>query len=182
MATIAAHRVSPSRVWRTTVFVCFDQKRDAAQRAQLIVLAETFGDSLAVVATTRNLGVVSRRSARGSVTVKIAPPAGLLAAAMVPLCASTIRRAIVRPMPTPCDLVVTNGCEQPVDDIRPQARSSVAYGDFDVAGRDLATDRDVTLGPRCLGHRVHGVDHQVHEHLLQQHRIATDDSRDSKAD
>ena len=28
---------------------------------------------------------------------------------MVPLCASTIRRAIVRPMPTPCDLVVTNG-------------------------------------------------------------------------
>ncbi len=28
---------------------------------------------------------------------------------MLPLCASTIRRAIVRPMPRPCDFVVTNG-------------------------------------------------------------------------
>ena len=52
---------------------------------------------------------VSRGSARGSVTVKVAPPSRLLSAAMVPLCASTIRRAIVRPMPRPCDFVVTNG-------------------------------------------------------------------------
>ena len=42
-------------------------------------------------------------------TVKVAPPSGLLSAAMVPPCASTIRRAIVRPMPSPCDFVVTNG-------------------------------------------------------------------------
>ena len=28
-----------------------------------------------------------------------------------------------------------------------------------------------------LGHRVHGVHHQVHEHLLQEHLIAVDDAR-----
>ena len=136
--------------------------------------------SLADYATIRNPVEVSRGSARGSVTVKVAPPSGLLSAAMVPLCASTIR---------PCDREAYAEAlrfrrdewrEQPADDIRPQTRSSVAYGDFHVGGRDLAADRDVTLGRRCLGHRVHGVDHQVHEHLLQQHRIAADDARSGR--
>ena len=41
--------------------------------------------------------------------MNIAPPSGLFRAAMVPPCASTIDRAIARPIPRPCALVVTNG-------------------------------------------------------------------------
>ena len=38
----------------------------------------------------------------------------------------------------------------------------------------------MTLGGRRLDHRIHGVDHQVHEHLLQQHRVAADDARSGR--
>ena len=46
---------------------------------------------------------------RRSVTVNVAPPSGLLRATMVPPCASTIDRTIVRPIPRPCAFVVTKG-------------------------------------------------------------------------
>ena len=68
-------------------------------------------------------------------------------------------------------------CEQRADDIRRQTRSSVAHGDFDIGGPDFASYREVTSRRRRLGHRVHGVHQQVHEHLLQEHLIATDDAR-----
>ena len=42
---------------------------------------------------------------------------------------------------------------------------------------DVAADRDVAPAERRLGHRVHGVHHQVHEHLLQEHLIGVDHAR-----
>src|SRR6187401_2549269 len=68
-------------------------------------------------------------------------------------------------------------CEQRADDIRGQTRSSVAHGDFESGGSDFACYRDLPPGERHLGHRVHGVYHQVHEHLLQEHLIAIDYAR-----
>ena len=66
--------------------------------------------------------------------------------------------------------------EQRAVDLRRQTGSGVAHRDFDVGGTDVAAYREVTAGRRHLGHRVHGVDHEVHEHLLQEHRIADDDA------
>ena len=80
-------------------------------------------------------------------------------------------------MPRPCDFVVTKGVNSVLDDIRRQTRSSVAHGDFDIGGPDFASYREATSRRRRLGHRVHGVHHQVHEHLLQEHLIAADDAR-----
>ena len=116
-------------------------------------------------------------SLRRNVTVNVAPPSGLLWASRLPPCASTIVRAIVSPIPSPCAFVVTNGVNsvplicagRPV----PVSRTET----FDVGGPDFGSDRDATPRRRCLGHRVHGVHHQVHEHLLQEHLIAADDAR-----
>jgi hypothetical protein len=36
----------------------------------------------------------------------------------------------------------------------------------------FAADRDVTPAVRSGRHRIHCIDHQIHEHLLQEHRIA----------
>ena len=44
-------------------------------------------------------------------------------------------------------------------------------------GPDFGSDVTRRTRRRCLGHRIHGVDDQVHEHLLQEHLIATDDTR-----
>ena len=85
---------------------------------------------------------------------------------------------IVRPIPRPCDFVVTNGVNSVPSISRRQARSSVAHRDFDIGGpdcRSLIVRRRRAGG--VVGHRVHGVHHQVHEHLLQEHRIAADDAR-----
>ena len=115
-------------------------------------------------------------SLRRSVTVNVAPPSGLLWASMVPPCASTIVRAIVRPIPRPCAFVVTNGVNSVPSICAGKPVSRVAHRDFDIGRPDVAADRDATTGRRRLGHRVHGVHHQVHEHLLQEHLIAVDDA------
>jgi hypothetical protein len=94
---------------------------------------------------------------------------------MVPPCALTIVRTIVRPIPRPCGFVVTKGVNR-AEDIRRQARSRVAHRDIDIGGPDVAADCDATTRRRCLGHGVHGVHHQVHQHLLQEHLIAGDDA------
>ena len=43
--------------------------------------------------------------------------------------------------------------------------------------RDLVAHRDAAPVRRRVGHRVHGVHHEVDEHLLQEHLIAGDDAR-----
>ena len=80
-------------------------------------------------------------------------------------------------MPRPCDFVVTNGVNSlPMISARKPGPVSRTETSTSVAP-DLAAYRDVTSRRRGLGHRVHGVDYQVHEHLLQEHRIAADDAR-----
>ena len=64
-------------------------------------------------------------------------------------------RTIVRPIPRPCDLVVVNGVK---------SVSMISGG----------TPVPVSRRP---GHRVHRVDHQVHEHLLEEHLVAADEAR-----
>ena len=66
--------------------------------------------------------------------------------------------------------------EQRALDLRRQTRSSVAHRDFDIGRPDFGADGDATTRRRRLGHRVHGVHHQVHQHLLQEHLIAGDDA------
>ena len=67
-------------------------------------------------------------------------------------------------------------CEQRAVDLRRQTRSSVAHRDVDIGRPDFGADGDATTRRRRLGHRVHGVHHQVHQHLLQEHLIAVDDA------
>ena len=95
---------------------------------------------------------------------------------MVPPCVSTIVRAIVSPIPRPCAFVVTNGVNsvpsicagKPVPASRTETSTSAAP--------DFGADGDATTRRRRLGHRVHGVHYQVHQHLLQEHLIAADDA------
>ena len=71
-------------------------------------------------------------------------------------------------------------CEQRAVDVRRQTRFRCRAPRLSTsAALTSVADRDATTGRRCLGHRVHGVHHQVHEHLLQEHLIAADDARDS---
>ena len=69
---------------------------------------------------------------------------------MVPPCASTIDRTIVRPIPRPCGFVVKEWREQRLEDLRRHARPRVAHGDVDVGGPDVAADRDETPCRRRL--------------------------------
>ena len=88
-----------------------------------------------------------------------------------------IVRAIVRPIPRPCDFVVTNGVNSVLmisaGKPGPVSRTETSTS----CGPDFACYRDLPPGRRHLGHRVHGVHQQVHEHLLQEHLIAIDDAR-----
>ena len=94
---------------------------------------------------------------------------------MVPPCAATIDRAIVRPIPRPCDFVVTKGVKS-VPIVRGQTWTRVANGDFDVGARDFACYRELPPGRRYRRHRIHGVHDQIYEHLLQEHLIAVDNA------
>ena len=72
-------------------------------------------------------------SLRRSVIVNVAPPSGLFCAPMVPPCASTMLRTIVKPIPRPCDFSVTNGVNS-VPDVARYACSRVAHGHDDIRG------------------------------------------------
>ena len=137
--------------------------------AHIVELQSSVSDTWCV---DRIVGVSRRRS----VTVNVAPPSGLLCALMVLPCASTIVRTIVRPIPRPCAFVVTNGVNNVPLELRGQTGAVVAHGDFDICRPHVAADPEMTPGRRRLEHRVHCIHHEVHEHLLQEHRIAAHDA------
>jgi hypothetical protein len=64
--------------------------------------------------------------------------------------------------------------EQRAEDIRRQSRSRVTYGDLEIGAPDFAADHDVAPVPWSLCHRIHCIHDQIHEHLLQEHRITVD--------
>ena len=81
------------------------------------------------------------------------------------------------PYAEPVRLRRDEGSEQGAVDMRRQARSGIAHRELDIGGPDCGRDREAPPGLRGLGHRVDRIHHQVHQHLLQEHRIAADDAR-----
>ena len=161
------------------VAVLRQQAGDGLHHVGVVVRKEHAGSRLQHYASTIPDSTANRAgvSKLGSVTTNVAPPSGLLRAAMVPPCALRIVRTIVRPIPRPCALVVMNG----VNSVSMMSGGTpvpvVTYGDFDIRALLFGADLQATSSGQCPDHRVHSVDHQVDEDLLQQHLIAADDAR-----
>ena len=103
--------------------------------------------------TTTVCGSLIRRSP-ASVTQKVAPRSGLLAAVSVPRCESTIERQTARPMPMPPDFVRPERIEHLLDVAREDAAPDVAHRDSDLPVlRVRAHDEAALRPPPCPASR-----------------------------
>ena len=110
-------------------------------------------------------------------TRKIAPPAGLFSARILPACASVIVRAIDSPSPSPFGLVVKKESNSrfltPAS--MPWPPSITAISTFPLFTRDSCS---VTLrAAKRIRHRIHCIDHEVDQQLLQLNTVAIDTQR-----
>ena len=118
---------------------------------------------------TRAVGAHMVMPAAGSVKENRAPPCeDSLSAAMRPPWASMTERQMRRPMPIPPSLVVKKLSKRRVTCCGSIPGPLSSTEQRKVAGScDDGADADVAVRASGLRHRLHGVDSQINDHLLQ---------------
>ena len=86
-------------------------------------------------------------------------------------------REMARPMPMPLGLVVRNGSNRRSTFVRPRCRhrgrspTTSTFPSSALLGAHRISSRPVF--PRDIVHRIHSIQHQIQQHLLQLHAVAT---------
>ena len=115
--------------------------------------------------------------ANGRTKRNAAPPSLRFSAQMRPPYISTMVRAIERPRPVPCCLVVTNEFENFLEPALGNARSVVQHRNFDLGFADLRGPEGHPPAGRDILHGVHSVQRQIEQNLLQMHVIGANGQR-----
>ena len=114
---------------------------------------------------------------RGSLIRKIAPPSRRFSADIRPWCASTIVRAIDRPIPIPSALLVKNGSKTSFRFVFGNARTAIRHGKLGKVLDARSPDADDALFARRVPHRVDPVHDKVQNDLLKLDAVAEDRKR-----